>query len=77
MDKINERVERLLEENVEENRMVWNGRFPDLKSRYSLCRKAKKKTLAIAKLVRDGKFGSVLSCTSIGNRIVIIIYRSF
>ncbi|GMY20331.1 disease resistance protein [Fagus crenata] len=59
VDKINERVERLLEENVEENRMVWNGRFPDLKSRYSLCRKAKKKTLAIAKLVRDGKFERV------------------
>ncbi len=25
VDKINERVERLLEENVVENRMVWNG----------------------------------------------------
>ena len=59
VDKINERVERLLEENVEENRMVWNGRFPDLKSRYSLSRKAKKRTLAIAKLVRDGKFQRV------------------
>ncbi|KAL4633290.1 hypothetical protein ACB092_04G112700 [Castanea dentata] len=56
VDNISEGLQRFLEEDVKANMMCLDGWCPNLKSRYSLSRKAKKKTLEIDGLLKDGQF---------------------
>uniref|UniRef100_A0A7N2M456 NB-ARC domain-containing protein n=1 Tax=Quercus lobata TaxID=97700 RepID=A0A7N2M456_QUELO len=59
VDNISEGLQRFLEEDVKVNVMCLDGWCPNLKSRYFLSRKAKKKTLEIDGLLRDGQFDKV------------------
>ncbi|KAL4607484.1 hypothetical protein ACB092_09G177600 [Castanea dentata] len=59
VDNISEGLQRFLEEDVKANAMCLNGWCPNLKSRYFLSRQAKKKTLEIDGLLRDGQFDKV------------------
>nr|POE95341.1 putative disease resistance protein [Quercus suber] len=59
VDNISEGLQRFLEEDVKENVMCLNGWCPNLKSHYFLSRQAKKKTLEIDGLLRDGQFDKV------------------
>ena len=56
---ISEGLQRFLEEDVKANAMCLNGWCPNLKSRYFLSKQAKKKTLEIDGLLRDGQFDKV------------------
>ncbi|KAM3703298.1 hypothetical protein ACJW31_04G085600 [Castanea mollissima] len=56
VDNISEGLQGFLEEDVKANTMCLDGWCPNLKSRYSLSRKAKKKTLEIDGLLKDGQF---------------------
>nr|POE70241.1 putative disease resistance protein [Quercus suber] len=56
VDNISEGLQTFLEEDVKANMMCLDGWCPNLKSRYSLSRKAKKKTLEIDGLLKDGQF---------------------
>ena len=53
VDNINEDLQRFLDEDVNANKMCLDGWFPNPKSRYSLSRNAKKKTLEIDELLSD------------------------
>ncbi|XP_050242390.1 probable disease resistance protein At1g61310 [Quercus robur] len=59
VDNISEGLQRFLEEDVKADVMCLNGWCPNLKSCYFLSRKAKKKTLEIDGLLRDGQFDKV------------------
>ena len=59
VDNISEGLQGFLEEDVKANTMCLDGWCPNLKSRYSLSRKAKKKTLEIDGLLKDGQFARV------------------
>ena len=52
VDNIKKDVQRFLEEDVKANKMCLDGWCPNLKTRYSLSRKAKKKTLEIDGLLK-------------------------
>ena len=56
VDNISEGLQRFLEEDVKANMMCLDGWCPNLKSRYSLSRNAKKKTIEIDGLLKDGQF---------------------
>ncbi|KAK7840921.1 putative disease resistance protein [Quercus suber] len=60
VDNISEELQRFLEEDVKANKMCLDGWCPNLKLRsYSLSRNAKKKTLEIDGLLKDGQFAKV------------------
>ncbi|XP_050255645.1 disease resistance protein RPS2-like isoform X2 [Quercus robur] len=59
VDNISEGLQGFLEEDVKANTMCLDGWCPNLKLRYSLSRKAKKKTLEIDGLLKDGQFARV------------------
>ena len=60
VDNISEELQRFLEEDVKANKMCLDGWCPHLKLRsYSLSRNAKKKTLEVDGLLKDGQFAEV------------------
>ena len=59
VDNIKEDVQRFLEEDVKANKMCLDGWCPNLKTRYSLSRKAKKKTLEIDGLLSGAPVNEV------------------
>ncbi|KAL7169380.1 hypothetical protein ACSBR2_034428 [Camellia fascicularis] len=58
-DEIKTEAEKILEDTVQVQNGCVHGLCPNLKSRYALSRKAKKKTPAIVELQADGKFERV------------------
>ncbi|KAL6997730.1 hypothetical protein U1Q18_007855, partial [Sarracenia purpurea var. burkii] len=69
VDKQSEEAKRFLEVDVKANKGCLNGRCPNLKSRYSLSRKATKKTQGLVELCGKGTgFTTVTYSTSLGGR---------
>ncbi|XP_028085377.1 disease resistance protein SUMM2-like [Camellia sinensis] len=59
VNKLNEEAKKFLEDEVNANKGCLNGRCPNLKSRYSLSRKATKKTQSVEELRGEGDFSRV------------------
>ncbi|KAI7997427.1 Disease resistance protein [Camellia lanceoleosa] len=59
VNKLNEEAKKFLEDEVKANKGCLNGWCPNLKSRYSLSRKATKKTHSVEELRGEGVFSTV------------------
>ncbi|KAF5941389.1 hypothetical protein HYC85_022556 [Camellia sinensis] len=59
VNKLNEEAKKFLEDEVKANKGCLNGWCPNLKSRYSLSRKATKKTQSVEELRGEGDFSRV------------------
>lgn len=59
VDEVNKELEKFLEQDAKANPWCLLGWCPDLKSRYSLGKEAKKKSEEVIKLQKEGKFDKI------------------